>query len=801
MASKKSRPAKPTPVAAIVEKNDFSYWLIGGLLVIFLIYLPSLFNGITNWDDPEYIHNPFVTNLSLSGIVKIFSVYFAGNYHPLTLLSLGLDQLIGGDRPFMFHLTNLLLHIFNSLLVYILVKRLTQNHILALLTFMMFGIHSLHVESVAWISERKDVLYSFFYLLSLIIYTNYTSGHKKSGIIISLLFFLLSLLAKGQAVTLVVLLPFIDYLQGRKWFSTKVLLEKVPFLLLSLVFTWFAFRAQESAHAIHLNNFSLPERFAFASFGLTQYLIKSIFPVSLSALYPFPVKPPDGNIPSYYWLFMMLLPLYATGTYFLFKYSKILLFGISMFFLTLLPLLQLIPVGQAIMADRYFYIPSVGLLLCFAFAFMEIKHARIRYTLFFLFIAVLSGLTFLRCMVWKDSLTLWNDVIRKYDGSAVALCERGIAYRDLKQLDKSMADFSSAIRIDPNYFIAYYNRGLGYWNLGQWDKAISDYSRMIEADPQNPEVYFNRGLAYFSLGQPEKSITDYSQAISLDPEYSDAYSNRGLALGNLGRWENAIDDYSRAIIIDPHNADAFYNRAIAYTNTAQPDKSIYDFSSAIDIAPKYVEAYLNRGITFISLGQWENAINDFSKVIAIDPKNTKAYSSRGIAYGYLGQINMSIDDYTRAIEIDPGYAEAYFDRGVAYGNLKQWNKAIDDYLKTISIDNKNMKAFSNLGNVFGALGQFDKAIGYFTVAISIDPKYTNAYFNRGAAYLNLGKLNQAINDFSEAIEIDPQLAPAYYYRGVAKDKTGNNTGACNDMKKAGELKFTQADDFIEHHCK
>lgn len=801
MASTKPTSAKQVPVAAITEKNNASFWLAGGLLVIFLIYLPSLFNGITNWDDPEYLHNPFVTNLSLSGIVKIFSVYFAGNYHPLTLLSLGVDRLIGGDRPFLFHLTNLLLHIFNSFLVYVLVKRLTKNPVLALFTFMMFGVHTLHVESVAWISERKDVLYSFFYLVSLILYTNYASGHKKPGFAISLLFFLLSLLAKGQAVTLVVLLPFIDYLNGRKWFSTKVLLEKAPFLLLSLIFIWVAFRAQESAQALHWNTFTLPERVAFASFGLTQYLIKSIFPSSLSALYPFPVKSPDGNIPYYYYLFMLLLPLYATGTYFLFKYSKILFFGISMFFLTLLPLLQLVPVGQAIMADRYFYIPSVGLLLCFSLGLMEIKHARIRYTLFFLFIAVLSGLTFLRCSIWKDSLTLWNDVISKDDRSPVAWCERGIAYRDLKQWDKSMADFSQAVRIDPDYYTAYYNRGLGYWNLGQRDKAMSDYSRMVDAEPEKPEVYLNRGLAYFSMGQPDKSIADYTQAISLDPEYSDAYSNRGIVYGSLGQWGNAIDDYTRAIKIDPHNPDAFYNRGIAYRNSAQNDKSIQDFSSAIEIDPEYVAAWLNRGITFISLAQWENAINDFSKVIAIDPKNAKAYSCRGIAYGYQGQVNISIDDYTRAIEIDPGYAEAYFDRGIAYGNLQQWDKATEDYLKTISIDPKNAKAFSNLGNVYGTLGQFDKAIGYFTAAISIDPKYTDAYFNRGAAYFNLGKLHQALTDFSEVIELDPQLAPAYYYRGGVKDKMGDKTGACGDMKKASELGFAKADDFMEHHCK
>ena len=174
----KPKPAKPVPVTTIIKKDYTYYWLIAGLILTLIVYFPSLTNGLTNWDDNEYINNPYVNNLSLAGIVKIFSVYFVGNYHPLTLLSLGIDRLIGGNNPFMFHFTNLLLHLLNTFFVFLLVRRLTQNNLLAVLTFILFGVHTLHVESVAWVSERKDVLYSFFYLVSLTIYTTYASGRK-----------------------------------------------------------------------------------------------------------------------------------------------------------------------------------------------------------------------------------------------------------------------------------------------------------------------------------------------------------------------------------------------------------------------------------------------------------------------------------------------------------------------------------------------------------------------------------------------------------------------------------------------
>ena len=335
-----AKASPPKPVNANV-KNDYTiYLLIAGMLLTLIVYLPSLSNGITNWDDDLYINNSLVKNLTPSGIRDIFTMFFVGNYHPLTVISIGIDRLIGGDGPFIFHLTNLILHLFNSFFVFLLVKQLTRNNLLAALTSMIFGVHALHVESVAWIAERKDVLYSFFYLLSLILYTIYASGRKGIYYWFSLLIFLLSLLSKGQAVVLVTLLPFIDYVKGRRWFSTKVLLEKVPFLILSLLGGWIAVLAQSSVGAIHLDFFSLPERFAFACYDLTQYLIKSILPFGLLAFYPYPARLLNGNIPSFYWFFILLLPVFLTASYFLCKRSKVYAFGLFMFFINIILLLQ-----------------------------------------------------------------------------------------------------------------------------------------------------------------------------------------------------------------------------------------------------------------------------------------------------------------------------------------------------------------------------------------------------------------------------------------------------------------------------
>ena len=723
------KPARPITVKTIVKKDYTSYWLISGLILTVIVYLPSLSNGLVNWDDNGYVNNPYVNDLSLAGIVKLFSVYFLGNYHPLTLLSLGIDRLIGGDNPFMFHSTNLVLHLLNTYLVFLLVKRLTQNNLLAVFTFILFGVHTLHVESVAWIAERKDVLYSFFFLLSLTVYTTYTSGRKRMYYWLSLLFFLLSLLAKGQAVVLVVILPFIDYVKDRKWFSKEVLSEKLPFFILTLIFSWLAFRAQAAVSTLNFEYFSLPERIAFASFGAAQYFIKSIFPFSLSAFYPYPSRLSNEGIPVFYWFYIITVPVFLICFYYLFRRSKIYAIGLGLLILSILPLLQLIPVGVAMMADRYFYIPSIGLLLCASVGLMEIKNTRIMYAIFIVIVLIFSSQTFLRCMVWKDSLTLWDDVLKKYNYSSVAYSNRGFTYSTLGQTDKAIDDYTKAIEYYPKYSDGYYNRGIIYANLGDWDKAIDDYSKAIEFNPEFSDGYYNRGIAYATIGQFDKATDDYSKAIIYNPNYSYAYNNRGVTYAKTGQWDKAIADYTQAIAIEPNFVRAYSNRGIAYGEVKQWDKAIADDSRTIEIDPGYSIPYDNRGVVYASLGQEEKALSDFAMAIETDPQHTNAFYDRGNLYAKLGQWDKAITDYNNAIRINPNRIKTYYNRGVAHATLGQYENAIVDYTLAIEINANYADAYYNRGIAHDKLGQREKASADYSRARQIDPNYTKANVN------------------------------------------------------------------------
>ncbi|MBI4648195.1 MAG: hypothetical protein HY738_16830 [Bacteroidia bacterium] len=305
--------------------------LISVIAILCVIsYLPAYKNNITNWDDDRYISkNPYITSLSFFNVKEIFSNFYFCNYHPLTMLSLALDYSIGGTSPFVFHFTNVLLHIINSLLVFWLVLLVLNDLKTAFFCGLLFGVHTLHVESVAWIAERKDVLYSLFYLLSFISYIKYIKLTRKDALpkisacaiavtpnevslrvrvnyyLLSLVLFIMSVLSKGMAVTLPLVLIATDYFYNRKLLSKKIIAEKIPFLIISLIFGIIAILAQKTETAISgLESYRLDESIVFACYALFQYVLKLLLPAGLSSFYPYP-----SEISWFFWFYPLIIML------------------------------------------------------------------------------------------------------------------------------------------------------------------------------------------------------------------------------------------------------------------------------------------------------------------------------------------------------------------------------------------------------------------------------------------------------------------------------------------------------------
>ena len=333
-----------------------------GLAIICLIaYFPGLSNAFVEWDDLHYIREiSLVRDLSFESIRKIFCSYLLGNYHPFTALSLVFNYNLSGVEPFSYHLTNLVIHIFNSILVLLMVLRMNKGMLAAGITAALFAVHPMHVESVVWAAERKDVLYTFFFLFSFLFYLKYIDTGHFRFIDLAFVFFVFSCFSKGMAVTLPLIMLAADYALDRKDYQ-KLFVEKIPFLLVSMLFGMVAIDGQQKWGAIaYYPEYGFIDKIFLSVYSFSFYLCKLICPKGFSVVYPYPVKTGDWLPPTIYFSLLVLL-IYKALAFCTIKREKAVFFGILFFGISILPVLQLLPVGDSITADRYSYVASIGL--------------------------------------------------------------------------------------------------------------------------------------------------------------------------------------------------------------------------------------------------------------------------------------------------------------------------------------------------------------------------------------------------------------------------------------------------------
>ncbi|MFH1227014.1 MAG: tetratricopeptide repeat protein [Planctomycetota bacterium] len=421
------------------------------------------------------------------------------------------------------------------------------------------------------------------------------------------------------------------------------------------------------------------------------------------------------------------------------------------------------------------------------------------------------------CELIDKAIADHTEAIRLAPKYSDAYNNRGIAYDNKTELpagsrdklspeasrelmDKAIADYTEAIRLNPNDSAPFINRGKVYNKKGRPDLALADYNEAIRLDPSFAMAYSNRSTIYYNKNELDKSIADCSEAIRLDNKYAPAYSNRGLAYYGKSDYDKAIADYTEAIRLDPRYVSAYYNRGLAYQGKGQFDPAITDYTEAIRLDPKCVDAYVNRGVNYAGKKDLDSAIADYTQAIRLDPEYTEAYNYRGMAYKRKGQFDLSIADHTEAIRLKPEYADAYINRGAAYAGKKDFDKAIADYTEAIRLDSKYAIAYYNRGFAYykkaeSARGRspaewqelIDKAIADYTEAIRLDPKYTDAYNYRGLAYYKKGQFDLAIADHTEAIRLEPEYAESYNYRGVAYGEKNEVDSSIADYTKAINL--------------
>lgn len=654
--------------------------LLISAVTLFSFY-PSLRNGFTNLDDNEYITgNILIRQISWHNIRQIFTSYFVGHYQPLSVLSYMLDYSLFRLDPFGYHLGNLILHILNALLVFWFISLLTESMPVALVTALLFAIHPLRVESVAWASERKDVLYAFFFLCALISYRSYLRSRTRrifyGG---ALLFFVLSLLAKSMAVTLPLTLFLVDIFTGRPR-NRKMVFDKIPFLLIALIFGITAVFAVDITRGASDPGYGdLFHKIGASSFSVVFYLSKICAPAKLCCLYPDYLQ----REPLLYGASILAVLALSAGAYISVRYTKKIIFGLGFFLIPIIPCMQFIQpfrtaTGSTV-ADRYVYIASIGISYIVAEGFFWLwnkqKQRNALLIALILLMAVLSVLTYRRCFVWKDSISMWSDIQKDGNDAAFMQNSRGYAYYEQGDFNKAIEAYTRALEIEPRFVEAYSNRGMAYYAQGRFDQAIVDYNQALGLSPRDAKARLNRGAVYHRLGQFDLAQADYSQSIASDPAFAAAYSNRGMTLAAQGRFDQALLDYTKALELNPTSADVYINRADIYRKTGTVEQALSDYARALELDPQNAAVYMNRGNLYFSRGDFDKALADYNSAIAINPGQADFYSNRGVLYYGIGRLDEALADYNAALVIAPANPRLYNNRALVYFDKQELDKS------------------------------------------------------------------------------------------------------------------------------
>lgn len=492
-------------------------------LVVWVTFSPCLNAGFLNWDDDiNLIENMSVRSLSPNGIGRMFKETTQKIYTPLTTLSYAVEYHFFGLKPFVYHFDNLLLHWANTLLVFYLALRLGIPTAGAFVAALLFGVHPMRVESVAWVTERKDVLYAFFYLWAMFFYAGYLKSRRWDAYAGAFVFGLLSMLAKPMAATLPLILLLMDWHAQRRW-DIKTLLDKIPFFAFIIPLAWITHSMNPHVHQPGA------DAFLISVWSVVFYVGKFIWPVVLIPLYQLPL-PINWSMPAYWaalglCLLMILLVIF-------FRKNRWVVFAALFFILSIALVLGLNPsTVLSVVDDRYMYLPSLG--FCFlagvfvsgkvwADAAFSWKTARFGLVIAGIFL-ILTVKTFSQSLIWQDSFRIWNYVLHKNPRSSVAFNNRGNVYNERDQLNEALADYNKAIELSPQFARAYGNRGVIYAKAGRNREAMSDLNRAIEFKSDFDKAYYNRSVIYERFGQYDEALRDARKAQSLGVQLPDGY--------------------------------------------------------------------------------------------------------------------------------------------------------------------------------------------------------------------------------------------------------------------------------------
>lgn len=602
------------------------------LVLSALPYLSSLKSGFVSFDDPALCYeNPLVHSFDL---VKAFTTTVADDYLPLVTASFALENKLFGLDPFYFHLDNLLLHLLNVALVFALVRMLVPSSLLIpTVTALLFGIHPLHVESVMWISQRKDMLATLFSLLALVLYM--LSARKKPGsqwtfYALSVLCFLLALGSKFMAVSLPAVVMLLAWYEGEA--NKKLALKQIPYFILMAGFTVLHMGLHKSPNTAE--GFDLLAALGRGWDSLAFYLTKTVLPLQLGVFY-------EKGVVIVSWFessFVLLWLLAIAGMYKYFRSRRwLLIFSVLFFVVGIFPVLQIVPFGNSFsFADRFMYLPSVGLFLLFSIALSEIMHSKHAYmkvlcgTLLVGVGVFFSSLSFIQAQSWANSETLWSNVLRHYPSSSVAHNNLGSEYSAQQKGAEAKAAFEKAIALNPKYVEPHVNLAVLYIAVNALAPAKVEIEKALALDPYSARAYYNQGVIAERENQQAVAVESYKKVIAYDPTNLAAYVNLAAASYRLGQKEEAIGVLKRVLERDAAVPEAHNNLGAIYLELGRVSEATEALKKAIQLDPEYEEPRKTLAVAYARQGQMDLAQKELQEVLEISkqekPKNRRRWT-------------------------------------------------------------------------------------------------------------------------------------------------------------------------------
>lgn len=761
--------------------------------------------------------------MSWDAVYHIFFGRHEDLYKPLVFLTYALEYKFFGLFPFIYHLNNYILHLLNTALVFWFVWRLTSgSRWVAFGTALLFGIHPMHVESVAWVTERKDVLVGFFYFGCLVAYCYWQERRRKRYYVIAWVSLFLSFLAKPMGVVIPFLLLWMDWYRGRKW-TRAVIVEKLPFLALSVFFgAYNVYLHTELGKMKQIFGVLPGESFLVACHGILFYCGKLFAPFQLSAFY---MNPPrvGGFLPPGHYAAPLVVGTLLIAVVYSVRLTRIAAFGTGFFLLTLFPTLQLISTdAMMVVADRYTYIPYVGLFMMLT-TFITWAYRTLPRLLKPLWVLGISAYVIFfavaawgRCADWKDGYTLWTSSFRhmRKEPTAVLFVLEGML--DRGWFDRAIADFPQELRETPAFGTAYFKRGLSFLKLKRFNEALEDFTTAIQKDPGLVSAYLNRGFVYDQLDQPEKAIADFTTAIEHDPEYALAYANRGhVYYKKLQNNEAALKDYNKAVELKAKNPGVYNNRGALYAEIGEPQKAIADYTQSIALLYGYAVPHFNRGLLYMEAGQYRRAIGDFERVVRFAPRFGGGYVMLSHCYAMQSKWQKALKPLNQLISSRPDYTRAYSARGNILYELKEYAAAAADFEKVVEIAPGHAWSHYRLGVIYEKLGRISQAREEWALAYRLEPKLVRAssslmqniapdiagldarisrtpadpelFYWKGNLYADALQWEEALENFNEAIRLNPKFVSAYNDRGAVYLEMGRSAEALKDYNRVLEL--------------